>query len=766
MQHPLFRKERLEQNGMRKLMWFTIGFAAGCAVGAYIGCGAWLWLCAACFLAVGILIYLLAQEGSPRRIAALLLAGFAVGSISFILRDVYQHDPARVVDGMKVESSIEISGFSYKTSSGIAADGYLDLADRQYRVRVYLSQMDSLKPGDMLTGEFTLYYTGSGGLDDPTYLQSNGIVFQVFPGYDITYIPADEVALKHYPAYLRNSILNLIESLFPEDTAAFAKALLLSDTAGLSDELDTAFRNSGIRHIVAVSGLHVSILFSMVSLLTGRRRWLTAVIGIPVLILFAAVAGFSPSITRACIMQCLILLALALNQEYDPPTALCIAVLILLLIDPMTITSIGFQLSVSCVAGIFLFYGPIHNFILRFKWMNGGKGKTLKSKIIRWFAGSVSISSSAMLLTLPLSAIHFQGICLIGVLSNLLTMWAVTYVFYGVVAACILGAVWMPLGTLVAGLISWLMRFVSSVAILLGKVPFAYIPADNIYISIWICLLYSLILLLYFSKKKYVALTAACVFAFFCVSIGLTIAEGRKDAFSVTVLDVGQGQCVLLQSGDSCYMVDCGGTSPQDTANKAVRALWNRGIYQLDGIILTHYDKDHINGLLPLFVQLQSDRLYLPESEDRDKLRPELENAFQGTKISVEEIMKLSCGSGEITIIPAEDSAGGNESSMCILFQAENCDILITGDRDMDGETALLRQYPLPDIEILVVGHHGSDDSTGLELLRVTKPEIAVISAGKDNAYGHPEEDTLARLELFECEIMRTDELGTIILRG
>lgn len=750
---------------MRKLMWFTIGFAAGCAVGAYIGCGPWLWLCAAILLAVGFALYLLSDDGARTRIAALLLAGLAFGCFVFTAQDAIVHNPAREVDGKKIQTQIEICDYSCETNSGIAADGYLNIGDKQYKVRVYLGGMDEVYPGDLLDGEFTMYYTGRGGIDDPSYLQSSGIYFQVFPGHEITYLKSENVPARYYPAYLRHEILNLIDQIFPEDTGGFAKALLLSDTSDLNAQMDTGFRNSGIRHIIAVSGLHVSILFSMVAVLTGKRRWFTAIVGIPVLILFAAVAGFSPSVTRACIMQCLILLALALNQEYDPPTSLCVAVLVLLLIDPVTVTSISFQLSVSCVAGIFLLYQPIHNFLLRPRWMRGGKGKDIKARLIRWFAGSVAVSSSAMIFTLPLSAIHFQGICLIGVLSNLLTMWAVTYIFYVIVAACILGAVWLPMGSILAWLISWLMRYVSTVAVFLGKVPFAYIPADNIYILIWVAFLYTAIALLYFSKKKYIIATAVCICFCFGVSVGVTVAEGRADAFRVTVLDVGQGQCVLLQSGESCYMVDCGGTSPKGTADIAVRALWNQGIYKLDGIILTHYDKDHVNGLLPLFVQIDSDKLYLPDCEDSDKLRPQLEDAFKGTQISVNNIIELDCGSGKITLIPAFGGAKGNESSMCILFQAENCDILITGDRDISGEEQLLRQIPLPDLEILIVGHHGSDDSTGLELLRRTKPEIAVISVGKDNHYGHPEQKTLDRLALFGCVIYRTDEHGTIIFR-
>jgi competence protein ComEC len=750
---------------MRKLMWFTAGFAAGCAAGAYLGCGFWLWVVAAVFLAAGVLLYFLPLTSTGKRIIGLLAAGIAFGCIFISVQDGTQLAKARQYDGKTVTATIELTDFGAPTKTGISAEGNITLDGTRYALRVFLSVITAVNPGDSFSGEFTLYFTGTGGSMESSYLQSSGIHFQAFPKDALTYISAEGQNIKFLPQYLRNNVLKLLDKLFPEDTAGFAKALLLGDSSDLSAEVDTAFRNSGIRHIIAVSGLHVSILFSMVSLLTGKRRWLTAMLGIPVLILFAAVAGFTPSVTRACIMQGLILIAMALDQEYDPPTALSVSVLVLLAIDPMTVTSVSFQLSVGCVLGIFLLYTPIHNFLLKAKWMNGGKGKGLKAKLIRWFTGSVAISTSALAFTLPLSAVHFRSICLVGVISNLLTLWAVTWIFYGIILSCICGSIWLPIGNFLAWAISWLMRYVSAAALWLGKLPFAYIPADNIYIIAWLVFLYVVLIALALSKRKPVALMAGCLALCFAISVITTVVESRRDAFRVTVLDVGQGQCVLLQSQDHCYMVDCGGSAAKATADSAVRALWNQGIYRLDGIILTHYDEDHTNGLLPLFVQIESDCLYLPQTKDRDKLRPQLESAFTGEEIAVDEIISVPCGLGTITIIPPLIGTTGNESSLCILFQAENCDILITGDRTITGEEQLLRQYPLPDIEILIVGHHGSGNSTGLELLRRLKPEIAAISVGQDNLYGHPEQETLDRLNLFGCKIYRTDEQGTITFR-
>ena len=119
-----------------------------------------------------------------------------------------------------------------------------------------------------------------------------------------------------------------------------------------------------------------------------------------------------------------------------------------------------------------------------------------------------------------------------------------------------------------------------------------------------------------------------------------------------------------------------------------------------------------------------------------------------------------------LAVYSAEEGKTNNESSLCVLFQPENCDILITGDRSSAGEVALLEKADLPDLEILVAGHHGADSSTSMELLNQTRPEVVLISAGADNRYGHPNWETLERLKLFGCKVYRTDLEGTIILRG
>ena len=186
----------------------------------------------------------------------------------------------------------------------------------------------------------------------------------------------------------------------------------------------------------------------------------------------------------------------------------------------------------------------------------------------------------------------------------------------------------------------------------------------------------------------------------------------------------------------------------------------------MDGLILTHYDADHAGGVIPLLTRISVDALYLPVAADGDAIYNKL-TLSHGEKIRrVTENTVLDRELMKISLFPAEEQKSGNESSMCILFQMENCDILITGDRDAAGERALMEQTELPQLELLVVGHHGSNTSSSFALLEKTKPATAVISVAADNGYGHPSREVLDRLVLFQCCVRRTDLEGTILFRG
>ncbi len=751
---------------MRKLCWFTLGAVAGIATGLLLLTGNWLCMLASAFMGIGLLFSLLPLHSKGVRICGCVLIGCAVGMFWMFLCIRLRVEPAKNLDGRVEQLHITVTDYSSTRENGTSGEGQFVFNGEKYALSFSVSETVDLKPGDAITGWFELRYVGYGSGESFAYHQGNKVMLVGNAQGDCTVYLTDAGGRLFSAVALRQNIKALIEQLFPEDTAAFAVALLLGDSSDLSSEVDNALQNSGIRHIIAVSGLHVSMLFGFVHFLTGKRKWLSLVVGVPALFAFAAVAGFTPSVLRACIMQTVILISYLSMREYDSLTALALAVLILLGIDPFTLGSISFQLSALCVLGIILFGEKIFQYLMGLPKIKDLKPGSISGKICRAVFVSVSISISAMIFTLPVSSYYFGIISTVSVLTNLLTLWVVTYIFCGLLVTCALGAVCAPFGMILAQIISVLIRYVIWVAEAFSKLPYASLGIHNIFILIWMVAAYGILIVHLLMKRKGFLLTGICLLATLCVALGLTALSSRTSHFQMTVLDVGQGQCVIFQSKDQCYVVDCGGDSGAVVADMAAHTLKNQGINRIDGIILTHFDLDHGGGVRDLMAQIDTTWLYLPDAEPDAPLRMELEQSA-GEKIQwVRNTKYISFGNAVLTIYPADYGKIANESSMCILFQSGKYDILITGDKNQEEERLLLQDVALPDIEILIVGHHGSAGSTSMELLDAIRPGLAIISADGNHKYGHPSVATLKRLEMYGCKVLRTDLQGTIVLRG
>ncbi len=740
---------------MRVLMWFTVGFAAASAAAAYVLEPGWLWLlCLACLAFCGACFAL-----RRWKLAVVILAGCALGFGWYAGFDTLRLQDARAADGTTRELTVEISDFGYNNGYGEVAEGYTQLDGKRYRVRIYTGNDQKLIPGRTVAGEFRLRYTANGGREDPTHHRGEGIFLLAYATSDLEYRARENMRLRYIPAYLRQNVLDTLQAAFPADVSAFARALLLGDCTDLDYETDTAFKLSGIRHVIAVSGLHVSILFSLIYLVMGKQRVLNILLGLPLLLLFAAMAGFTPSINRACLMQVILLLAALVPREYDGPTALSFAVLVMLLMNPQSITSVGFQLSVASVAGILLFYGPLS------EWMQErmGKRKGRWGRILTGITASAAVSLSATVFTAPLSALYFGTVSLVAVITNLLTLWIVNFLFCGIILTCLLSILHPPAGAAAAWLLAWPIRFVIGTAKLLCSLPISTVYTQSIYILLWVGVCYVLLGVFLLNKRKHPAVLAACMAVTLLASVAASHLEPQMDNWRLTVLDVGHGQCILLQSGGRTYMVDCGGTQDETAADLAAATLLSQGITQLDGLILTHYDRDHVGGAACLLTRIGAEEIYLPWLEDVKNDVPELAN-LPGEHVT--ENIQLLLGTAKLTIFAPTYGKTDNETSLCVLFQAGNCDILITGDRNAHGEMELLLAQKLPDLEILIAGHHGANSSTSEFLLRATHPETVIISVDEGNRYGHPAQALLERLTEHGCVILRTDLDGTIIIKG
>ena len=748
---------------MRKLMWFTIGFTVACTAGVYLLSGAW-YLLIGLFCLIGCIATFFLQT-KPAKITAITLLGCLVGFSWLWVYDSLYLSNARSYDEESVEITVTATDYSFIPGFGQAFDGRVEFDGISYQVRCYLNEDISVAPGDVVQGEFKLRYTADGGSREPTYHQGKGIFLLASQKKTVT-VTVGQPKWMDFPAIWRQKILAQIERVFPADTAPFAKALLLGDSTDLTYQQERNFQVSGLRHVIAVSGLHVSILFALIYMVFGRQRVLNAIFGIPLLLVFAAVAGFTPSIVRACVMQILMLLAMLVDKEYDPPTALAFAVLVILGVNPHSITSVSFQLSVSCMIGIFAFSEPLRQYFLSFgNLQKKSKGKSIQAKLIRWFCGSVSVTLSAMLTTTPLCAIFFGMVSLVGIAANLLTLWIISFVFYGVMLACVFSGFWIPLGQGIAWLISWPVRYVLFVSDVLADFPLSAVYTNSVYVVFWLIFAYLILTVFFLLKKKNPGITTGTITLMLCVCVALSWLEPRLDDTRVSVMDVGQGQSILLQHNGAYYLVDCGGEHAGITADTVANFLLSQGVFRLDGVILTHYDADHAGSVVNLLSSIDADHIYMPDNTDSNGIREEIEAAFPGSISLIAEDTQLELLNGKITLYPGKTGADDNESSMCVLFQPENCDILITGDRSSTGERALLRHTQLPKLEMLIAGHHGSHNATSFDLLVAAQPQIVAISVGENNLYGHPQQEMLERVSRFGCQVYRTDQQGTIIFR-
>lgn len=749
---------------MRKLMWLTVGFVAATLAGCHWLAAEW-YLLAAGAAALLLTVCLVIMLRTPKsRVPGMLIFGCLLGFLWQLGYDSFYLSPIRALDDLETPLVIEAADYSFDSDYGTGVEGRLQANGKTYSVRVYLPADTALEPGDTVSGTFHIGCTLRGCSRESAYYMADGTFLVAIARGEVTVTETERLPLRCRPAWLRHRISQRIEGIFPADTFAFAQALLLGDTTQIDYASDTTFKLSGIRHVIAVSGMHVTILFSLVYVFLGRRKWLTALVGIPVLIFFAAVAGFAPSISRACIMHILVVLAMLFGKNYDPPTALSFSVLVLLCINPWVITNTGFQLSVSCMAGIYLFSMPIQQWLLDRKRM--GRFCGFPGKIAGWCAVTIAVSIGASIPTVPLCAYYFGTVSLVSVLTNLLTLWVISFVFYGIMLSCLLSCIYLPVGTAIAWMVAWPIRMVLGISKLLAAFPLAAVYTESIYIVFWLIFTYCLLAVYLLLRQRHPLILGLCATIGLCIALAFSWAEPLRDNVRMTVLDVGQGQCILLQSEGKTYMVDCGGDLDTAAADKAAAHLLSQGIGRLDGLILTHYDRDHAGGAAFLMQRIDVDVLYLPNSLDEAGIRYTLQSQATGRVIHVLQDLQISFGLTTLTLIPSENPESDNESGLCVLFQRENCDILITGDRSAAGERELIRHMELPDLEVLIVGHHGSRYSTCRELLIKTQPDVAIISVGRDNWFGHPTEDVLARLEKYGCAIYRTDRDGTVIYRG
>lgn len=698
----------------------------------------------------------------------------AIGlSIGFMWTSCYGYlfrTPAlSLIEEGETELSFIVIDFPTKTSRGASFTARVQTdSGFQPKVQLYAAS-DALefRPGDTISA--TVVFSSSALIRGETvdYFPAKGIYLFGYVRGQATLLNRPEfISLVSAPRWIAKTLKDRIIQNSPNDISGFLVALITGDKSFLPTGLYASFQRSGIAHVVAVSGLHIGFLAGLCSLLLGKQNPLSAGLSIFLIFLYIALTGGSPSALRAAFMTSLLLLAPLAKRETDPPTTLSTALLLLLLPCPYAISSVSLQLSFAAVAGIYLVTPPLfsHWSELLPKW-HSLPGK-LAYKLLIFCCATLSTTIGALLFTTPLAAFHFGSVSLVGPFTNLLILWAVPVLFLGGLATAFLSLIFTPLGVVCAEIIAWPARWVTGIAHTISRWPFTSISLLSGYLVGWFFIVCIIIFLWLFSRKKVRPLIPVSVLCITLCSALLTNAwPAISCSLTVAILDVGQGASTLFYSKGYSVLVDCGGNQYDDAGDIAADFLQALGTSHLDTLILTHYHSDHADGVPELLARLDISLLILPDITPEEPLRQEilsLAETYGCEVILLSSDSHITFGAAQMEIFAPLGSGTANEEGLSVLCSTAEYDVLITGDMDSTIEHRLVKYKSLPDIELLVVGHHGSKTSTSEEFLMSTSPEAAVISVGY-NSYGHPTAETLARLSTAGCNIYRTDLMGTII---
>ena len=742
---------------MRVLLTFAVGFgAAVLAVLMELFQAPWLVVLAGLAAMAGLLFL-------PRkrfRRAAVILLGLAAGLGWSVGYRQLMVDPAEALAGRTVDITGVALDYGADAAWGQRVPAKLTLEGRTLKAQVWLDTEVELSPGDIFTVRAEL----KSALENSNYPAEGYFLLAYGDGApEIT--PCERTPVRLWPRVIARKLEDGLRTAMPEDTLGFALALATGNRTALSDSVQTDMKTAGIYHALALSGMHMTTLIGTLGLLIRQRKRLSLV-GIPVCILFTLVTGGRPSLVRACVMQCILLLAPLVRREEDPPTSLGAAALVLMVQNPWCVLGWGTQLSFTAMAGIVLLGERSYRTLGRL-YQRTPKG-SLWRKLARGACASLSATLSATVFTAPLLMAYFGMLSLVGPIANLLTGWAITWCFRGSLLTAVLGCFLPGAARVLGWLLGWGFRYVAWVAETLARLPFAALYTRTVYAAVWVGLCYAMFLLVLKTprdQRRY-PIPLCCLLLGLTACIGLTLLEDAE--LVVTVLDVGQGQCVLARDGSSTVMIDCGGSDGAKTGGLAAGYLSSLGENRVDLLLLTHYDTDHTGGVEELLGRVEVGTVLMPDYEPENGARETLLAAAEsaGAEVRIlDEDASAGVGRWQVTVYAGQGDRAANDQGLAALLTAGEMRLLVTGDMDAEGEWRLLRTHRLPQVDLLVAGHHGAKNSTSEPLLEVLRPKAVAISVGR-NSYGHPAEETMERIVSSGAEVFRTDLQGTLRIKG
>ena len=514
---------------------------------------------------------------------------------------------------------------------------------------------------------------------------------------------------------------------------------IVGDKFYLSQEIKNSYQENGISHLFAISGMHITLLsniilkiLSTLKVKENKRYLITSII----LIFYLLIVGLSPSILRG-VLFFIVFKYNNLYYFYIKPTNLFILVLcISLLINPKYIFEVSFQ----------------YSFLISFTLIY--MSEFLSSK--NYFISLIKTSIISSIVSLPISLYNFYSINVLSVIYNLLFIPLITIIVFPLSLITFI----FPQITPIYNFITDIME---NISIVLSKIKLGKLVFMKIHPIFYILYLIIIFIVFYFIKKnnfKYIFILL------FILLIHYIYPSTKNDVF-INFIDVGQGDSILIHN-DKNILIDTGGkeSSTKEKSiviNKTIPYLKSLGIKRIDYLILTHGDYDHMGESINL-VEKDKVKNVIFNCGEFNNLEKELITKLNKNKVSYYScINELDLENNKLFFLQTKEYDNENDNSNVIYTEINNYKFIFTGDASINTEKEILKDYNLPEIDVLKVGHHGSKTSSSKEFINEINPKYSIISVGKDNRYGHPNKEALDNLE--NSKIYRTDQDGSIMFK-
>ena len=710
------------------------------------------------FLSIPIAIIILLITKNKKIIVILICLIISIGYVSILENKYSKISDMPIKEMVTITSDIQEKEYKKVCTAKIVRN------NKKILINIKMSQdIPSMKYGDSLyiEGEFKQPEEARNykGYNYKQYLKTKKIIGTV----ELEKVKILKSSNGSFIHNIQKYIRDTINGTLTDEEGNLLLAILLGDKDKLSEDIQESFKTSNLSHMLAVSGAHVSYIilgltYVLQNSIIGKKNG--KIVCIIFLLAFMAITNFTPSVTRACIMAILTLFSSIIYRKSDVYTNISVAALITLIFNPYSLLDLGFQLSYGGTIGIIIFIKRIQE-------------KKSNSKVINYIKQMALVSIYANIIIIPIMMYHFNTVSFTFIISNIMASPILGIIVITGFLFIIASITVKPLTRLIAIFIKPILSILIKISQICSKLPFSNILVVTPYMFNVISY-YAIILYCIKSKKNNKCKIIICLLIVLILTNFIIYIFPQK--LRIFFIDVGQGDSTLIITPDKkTVLIDGGGSDSFDVGEKVLLPyLLDRRILKIDYVLISHFDTDHCGGILTIMEKVKVKNIIISEQAEHSENYERFKKLMIHKKIRLIEVkkgdkIKIGRYSEFKILFPTSRLLSENplnNNSIVAQFNYNNFKMLFTGDIEKLAEQQILKAEKAEiRADILKVAHHGSKTSSIPEFIKAVKPKIALIGVGKNNTFGHPNQQTIKNLENIKCRIYRTDLQGEIIIK-